>query len=689
VVSDDLTSELAGRVFVVLPALAGIGLAGGYLLPLSPWFRDLASLVMLSAHLIAGVSGCNSGPRSKAPALSALVGLTGVCLLVKSPVPRLALLAWVFMSEFWVERYPVGMRRGRAGDLLVLAGACLVYAALLAAYNCSTGLWYLARGLRACLVVHASRAWQLPAAEGAAVYGGACLVVYVGTRAGRLVRRSRGVAAAYALATLALISTALSPGSPAPGPPKVRPAAGVVLYSAGLLDWDVPEAGRAGLLNSGMFGLFRKSLERQAEHLGGAVSLVDSVSAASLRDAGLVVFINPTRALAAAERSALSGFVRAGGGLLVLGDHTDIGGSWEPLTGVLEDTRIRFNFDSAISVRPRWRGCLEIRDHAVTAGVTRPGDMQVGIGASLDIWPPAFPIVIGRYAYGDAGDYANAGRGAYMGNGIYDAGEALGDLVLTAGEEVGRGRVLVFGDTSPFQNGARFLSRPLIAGAVGWVWGVDAAAFRPYEDIAAIDFGHNPEASRDLFTETSLGGLANCLYRAGLTPVPSERVPVDTAAITFIIAPTRALTDAESRRLLRYMRSGGRLVLAQGYAEPDPCAALLDTLGLAIVAVPLGGGEAGGPIRHKNAWATTSACSCDTVVHATAFGYPTVVTRPVGKGSFTLVSDGGLLLDASLEGETRCVPDNIAFLATLLGRLMGDNHHESPADCILAGRNPD
>lgn len=475
-----------------------------------------------------------------------------------------------------------------------------------------------------------------------------------------------------------------------PGSPLKRPVS-IGLFSEGLLDWDVPSREKPGLRRAGMFGLFRKSLERYASCRGGSVIEVDSLAQDLLSRIDLIVFINPTRCLSANEGERLSRFVSAGGGLLVLGDHTDIGGTLAPLNGILGITSIEFNFDSAMSLRGRWRGCLDIGTHPVTSGIQDGVDTQIGTGASLEIASPAVPIIVGRFAFSDRGDYDNGGRGGNLGNCKHDWGEPFGNLVLVSGEEAGSGRVLVFGDTSPFQNGARFLSQRLISNSVEWLCdgvvacsGGPAAHVRPFDDVAIIDFSLSPQASRALFTERSLGGLANSLYRAGVTPVPAYDLCYDGAEVIFLVAPTRRLRSTHVDRLVDYMRSGGRLVLAKGYGSPDPCALILSQMGFDILPVPLGNGDPAAAVRHKEAWAIAYTGGPDTVTHASAFGHPTIVTRPVGRGTFTLISDSRFLLDGNLESETGCVPENLDFLAALLNELREDKRGLDSRDGVMA-----
>ncbi len=477
--------------------------------------------------------------------------------------------------------------------------------------------------------------------------------------------------------------------------------ASFALSSNGLLNWRVPDLKNLGLINSGMFGLFRSALKRCSNASGGVVLEIgwDSLTSDVLRDVSAIVFINPTVRLSDGETSILKHFVESGGGLLVLGDHTDIGGSREPLNAILSFTAIRFNFDSAIPLRDHWQGCLEVRGHPITRGFRDELTLQLAIGASLAIEEPAVPIVVGRYGFADKGNPLNSGSGAYMGNLIHDRGERLGDIVLVAGQRIGKGRVLVFGDTSPFQNGALLISQRLVAQTVAWLaFGEESIPESPPgppqirfgDQVAAIDFSLRPQASLALYRESSLGGLANCLARAGVVayPVFSSEEWTPDSPLLFLVSPT-CIGRKEADRLVAYMCAGGNVILAQGYARRQPCEALLSRLGFTIENIPLGNGEPNSPVEHNDAWALSYKCldagtavgtpagavgtvvgtAADTTVIATAFGFPTIATRRCGRGSFTIIGDGRLLLDQNLEGERSASATNVAFISGFLERL--------------------
>jgi len=68
----------------------------------------------------------------------------------------------------------------------------------------------------------------------------------------------------------------------------------------------------------------------------------------------------------------------------------------------------------------------------------------------------------------DWGDYLNVDR-AYLGDYVYNPGEQLSDVILVAGAYYGDGKVIVFGDTTPFQNPALLQSYPYLHNVFAWL----------------------------------------------------------------------------------------------------------------------------------------------------------------------------------------------------------------------------
>jgi hypothetical protein len=248
-------------------------------------------------------------------------------------------------------------------------------------------------------------------------------------------------------------------GPTAAGPVKV------MLYDAGYTNWDVPKHGSYGEHSAGMFGVL-PGLLQAAGHQVERGSDLRRLAGPQAPDC--LVLVNIQSYLEPADRERVLQFVRQGGGLLCLGDHTGVAGIRGPFNDLLAPTGIRLAFDSATFFASGWSNALERRSHPLNCGVDDDEDYQIWIGASLELEPTATPVVVGRYGWSDVGDMANL-KLAYLGDRRYNPDELLGDLVLAAEARLGRGKILVFGDTSTSQNLVLPRSWEFVVRSVGYL----------------------------------------------------------------------------------------------------------------------------------------------------------------------------------------------------------------------------
>jgi hypothetical protein len=194
------------------------------------------------------------------------------------------------------------------------------------------------------------------------------------------------------------------------------------------------------------------------------------ISPLDLSDVQIVVGINVRDDLSEYQQKALQDFVYQGGSLLVLADHTFYPDESHPFDCVMAPAGIGVNFDSARSILEEgWgRGNLKFNRHPITTKITDEAQTQIGTGASLRVKLPGKPIVVATHGFADAADLMNCNSG-YLGDLKHNPGERLGDLIVVAEGSFGRGKVLVFGDTSPFQNGALALSRDFLDNVFSWM----------------------------------------------------------------------------------------------------------------------------------------------------------------------------------------------------------------------------
>ncbi len=452
----------------------------------------------------------------------------------------------------------------------------------------------------------------------------------------------------------------------------------IVFYGKDMVGtWDVPAYGKYGKDAVGMFGLwpvYTTTLGYKTELIvDNKTKLLDQemilnqtiirylnitdyttiieaeeITSSLLHGAAVFAIANINESLSREERAVIWEYVQNGGALLVIGDHTDVGGMQTPLNDLLAPVGIQYRFDAALPLDQtfKWLTSLHFAYHPLMIPSTGSQEIQYGVGASLDITPFAFPLVTGAFAFSDEGDRSNVDI-AYLGDYEYKNGEQLGDVILVAGSYYGNGRVLVFSDTSSFQNPALPVSYPflkrtftwlingqtaiintlqvagsllLLVGAVGTyllfkdrtihfalfplllcvslvtTTSINAMMMNPTggtspENLVYIDASHGERFSLESFTDESVNGLIVNLQRNNLLPVvlssfPKERIIKSTLMI--FNAPTKAFTEEEVSFLDSYMTQGGVVILATGFDDKEAAVPLLRTFAVDIEPTPLG-----------------------------------------------------------------------------------------------------
>ena len=450
----------------------------------------------------------------------------------------------------------------------------------------------------------------------------------------------------------------------------------ILFYAQDMLGtWDSPTYGTYGRDAVGMFGLlpvylsssgynvellvknttgFLASIQPENASIPVFLNLTDYVtlteasqlSADHLQDVDIVVLININTSLSSLEKTDLWTFVQQGGSLLVLGDHTNVGGIQDPLNDVLEPVDISFHFDSALPLDSlfQWDTCYQFPYHPITTQIRSNDEIQISVGASLDISPICFPLIIGRYGLSDNGDRANEDL-AYLGDYEYGSGEQLGDIVLAAGSSYGEGHVLVFGDTSSFQNSALPYSYSFVYHIFSWFDTAASAGITLLQQILGIvslvaagllvffnrktrisfilfslalvggllissgfnavlledmtitgnviylDASHQEQFSLTPFTDESLNGLILNLNRNGYLVLFSRTFDTESyqqSKMLVFTAPTSSFSSEEITFLQQYMSKGGYVLLASGFEDKSASLPLLQKFACDIENVPLG-----------------------------------------------------------------------------------------------------
>ncbi|MCB9871964.1 MAG: hypothetical protein H6837_19075 [Planctomycetes bacterium] len=403
-------------------------------------------------------------------------------------------------------------------------------------------------------------------------------------------------------------------------------------------NWDHPKHGDYGRLSIGMYGM----LAPFVESLGGTFRRSTELSAADLDDADVLLLLYPHKPWQPGQLARIERFVRRGGALLLLGEHTsEEEGGGNRFNEVLEPTAIRVPFDSAMFAIGGWLQSYAPFAHPATIGVgDQRNDFGVVIGASVAARWPARPLLVGRWGYNDPGDPRTESK---MGNQRYDAGERLGDIVLVAEQELGAGVVVVFGDTSTFTNGitigthdfnARLLGylanrpgspqvlwRQLLGALLGLgigallVWrgtwrdtitvcatlsatlllcvhsGHRAATLLPDgrgarpNNLAYVDGAHFGRFDDEAWRLDGTMGLKMTLMRNGFLTLELHeftRERLQRAGLVVSIAPRRRFTAAECAMVREFVAEGGIFVLTSSYHHRAGAEPLLRAFDFAI-----------------------------------------------------------------------------------------------------------
>ena len=460
-----------------------------------------------------------------------------------------------------------------------------------------------------------------------------------------------------------------------------------------------------------------------------SVAHVKTIDEEQLRDADLLVMVNLCRQLAPTELEAVDAWVRDGGRLLFLGDHTDIFGVMRFSNPLLQRFGMSLKFDSAIPFKSNWRRVLQTRWSRVAAATDSEDLIRISVGATMGVRSPARPLVVARDGYADIGDRGSPQK-AFLGNWSYDRGEeACGDLILAADATVGAGRVMAFGDTAILQQTSFSQSWTFVDGALrdlfheesgparAWMaagmmvlvlafvlvhpaaigsllalvlllgsmsgarslarWEMDGDRLRP-DAVAWIHTGMGSNLDPASASDNEVEGFATALRAAGHSallrhedqwPELAPRAGVGTPAGA---AP---LSAADQEELTAFCARGGTVLAV---VDPDDARehGVLRKHGIAVRADPAGscpGAEASDGLAVPSfKWGWPMSVDAETVPHnvlVRAFGEPVVIEVPMGAGRWIWVSDPRFIWDHNFNaGKSAYKASNFRFISGLLER---------------------
>lgn len=415
-------------------------------------------------------------------------------------------------------------------------------------------------------------------------------------------------------------------------------------------------------------------------------------------DADVLVVKMPTEYYNVAEKSAIERFVRGGGLLVVLGDHTNLYGTAFVINDLLRPYGLEIEADASVpwdgehyDYRPAW---WQRSRYLRSIGL-----LQFQTAASIRAHHPlVVPVLAGDRVSGEDADYSNE---RFFGDLHPGPEDRHPPLVFAAERRLGQGRVLLFGDSTIFstfsvmapgnselfQNfieqgtSGRSLFRLWLVLAVA-VLGIAVAgsrrilfAFALLPAIAAIASGPLQRASLDRYPADwiEVDGLHSSVEfrfdprgthgvtfddystffawigRTGALPRVSKELYTDVSLPTVVINPDQPFTHSELERVERYVKGGGRLLVMDDlrFSARSTAKPLLERLGISVETVASPGRihEAGPPRLPPNLLALPSELMRpgQRVPGKERAGAPDMQDVPVGVSAF-LVDERGRIV---------------------------------------------
>jgi hypothetical protein len=173
-----------------------------------------------------------------------------------------------------------------------------------------------------------------------------------------------------------------------------------------------------------------------------------------LRNYDVLVIYTPTTKFADHEIHAVTDYVRGGGGLLLLGDHTNLLGSTAYLNRLTQPFSFQFNYDCTNSLSTGYFSTYRppaLFRHPIVQKL-QSFDFLSSCTLTAPVW--AEEVIIGYDLYSDPMDYSRPPN--FFGKNFPTTENGWGLFVQAVALKFGRGRVVAIGDSTPWSNFALF-----------------------------------------------------------------------------------------------------------------------------------------------------------------------------------------------------------------------------------------
>jgi hypothetical protein len=194
----------------------------------------------------------------------------------------------------------------------------------------------------------------------------------------------------------------------------------------------------------------------------------DVITSEALSECDILLIKTPTAKFSAEEITAIRAFVRDGGGLFLIGDHTNVFGTSAYLNPVAEIFGLRFNYDATYDLKT---GDLSVYErprlipHPIVQNLP---PFLFGSSCTLKAPLSAEEVMLGYQLKAVELDYSQQ---HFFPENTNTPSMTFGVFLQCAGMKYGKGRVLAFTDSTVFSNFWIFMpgKAELLLGSINWL----------------------------------------------------------------------------------------------------------------------------------------------------------------------------------------------------------------------------
>jgi len=183
------------------------------------------------------------------------------------------------------------------------------------------------------------------------------------------------------------------------------------------------------------------------------VTVLESTLAGALDSADVLIIKTPTAAYTDLEVDAIEHFVRRGGGLLLIGDHTNLFGMSTYLNCIASRFGMRFRFDDTFDLETTGLSTYRRPRFMFHPAARRIGLVGFLTSCSIEGGLGVEPVIVGGGLGSEDVDY---GHPNFFSNITCDLADRFGLFLQAGAARHGAGRVLLFTDSTCFSNFCMF-----------------------------------------------------------------------------------------------------------------------------------------------------------------------------------------------------------------------------------------